>query len=175
MFRCVALPARVPGTLLLHSMPGRYELLESAWLQIQEEQVSVIVCLAEWEEVEEKSSDYAHALEHRTAPCAVQVFAIPDRGAPLNREEFWTLTRDISRRLSVGETVLVHCAGGVGRTAMFATCVLIALGEPASLARSTVSRAGSTVETSSQAEIIRWCAAMTSAAGKSRCVDDSSN
>jgi len=31
MFRRVDLPAGVPGKLLLHSMPGRYEAIESVW------------------------------------------------------------------------------------------------------------------------------------------------
>jgi len=46
--------------------------------------------------------------------------------------------------------VLIHCAGGVGRTAMLAISVLLALGEPMNEAESVVSRAGSTVETTPQ-------------------------
>jgi protein-tyrosine phosphatase len=53
-------------------------------------------------------------------------------------------------RLQSGEAVLVHCAGGVGRTAMLAVSILVALGEPVDDARMAVSRAGSTVETASQ-------------------------
>jgi protein-tyrosine phosphatase len=60
--------------------------------------------------------------------------------------------------LQSGETVLIHCAGGVGRTAMLAVCVLLALGEPVGDARSAVSRAGSTIETAPQNQLIMWCA-----------------
>ena len=43
MFRRVDLPAGVPGRLLLHSMPGRYEAIESVWHQVRNEAVGAIV------------------------------------------------------------------------------------------------------------------------------------
>jgi len=162
MFRRVDLPAGVPGRLLLHSMPGRYEAIESVWHQVRNEAVRAIVCLAEKDEVQEKSSEYARALEAGTVPCLVFPFEIPDRGAPEDQDGFWGLAGDIAKRLQSGEAVLIHCAGGVGRTATLAVCVLLALGEPVSNARSVVSRAGSTVETASQSKIISWCASQVS-------------
>ena len=158
MFRRVVLPARVPGRLLLHSMPGRYEAIESVWHQLRNEAVRAIVCLAEKDEIHEKSFEYAEALESGTVPCSVLPFEIPDRGAPEDRDAFWALAGDVANRLRCGETVLIHCAGGVGRTATLAICVLLALGEPAGEARSVVSRAGSTVETAPQSKLISWCA-----------------
>jgi protein-tyrosine phosphatase len=162
MFRGVDLPARVPGRLLLHSMPGRHEAIESVWNQVRNEAVHAIVCLAEKDELQEKSREYARALEVGTVPCLVLHFEIPDRGAPENRDGFWALARGVAKRLQSGEAVLVHCAGGVGRTATLAVCVLLALGEPVSNARSMVSRAGSTVETALQSQLISWCASRVS-------------
>ena len=162
MFRHVDLPAGVPGRLLLHSMPGRYEAIESVWHQVRNEAICVIVCLAEKDELHEKSAEYAQALEAGTVPCSVLSFEIPDRGAPEDRNAFWTLAGDVAKRLQSGEAVLIHCAGGVGRTATLAVCVLLALGEPVSNARSVVSRAGSTVETAPQSKIISWCASQVS-------------
>jgi len=159
MFRRVDLPARVPGKPLLHSMPGRYEAIESVWTQVRKEAVGAIVCLAEKDELYEKSFEYAQALEAGAVPCSVLAFEIPDRGAPEDRDAFWALAGDVGKRLESGEVVLIHCAGGVGRTATLAVCVLLALGEPAGAARSAVSRAGSTVETASQRQLISWCAA----------------
>ena len=158
MFRRVDLPARVPGRLLLHSMPGRYEAIESVWDQVRIEAVRVIVCLAEKDEIHEKSFEYAQALEAGTVPCSVLHFEIPDRHAPEDRDGFWALAGDVAQRLQSGGNVLIHCAGGVGRTATLAISVLLALGEPASAARSVVSRAGSTVETAPQSRLISWCA-----------------
>ena len=58
--------------------------------------------------------------------------------------------------------MLIHCAGGVGRTAMLAISVLLALGEPMKEAESVVSRAGSIVETMPQIEMLSWCASQVS-------------
>jgi protein-tyrosine phosphatase len=162
MFRRVDLPARVSGRLLLHSMPGRYEAIESVWHQVRKEAVRAIVCLAEKDEIREKSFEYALALETGTVPCSVVPFEIPDRGAPEDQHAFWALAGDVAKRLQSGETVLIHCAGGVGRSATLAISVLLALGESASDARSLVSRAGSTVETAPQSQLISWCASQVS-------------
>jgi protein-tyrosine phosphatase len=157
MFRRVGLPAQVRGRLLLHSMPGRCEAIENVWHQVRNEAVHAIVCLAEEDEIHEKSFEYAGALEAGTVPCSVLHFGIPDRGAPEDRDSFWALAGDVAKRLQSGESVLIHRAGDVGRTVTLAICVLLALGEAAGEARRMVSRAGSTVETAPQSELIFWC------------------
>jgi protein-tyrosine phosphatase len=78
---------------------------------------------------------------------------------PEDRDAFWALANDVANRLQSGEAVLIHCAGGVGRTAMLAISVLLALGESMNEAESVVSRAGSLVETMPQIEMLSWCAA----------------
>ncbi len=164
MFRCVELPARVPGRLLLHSMPGRFEAIESVWHQLRSEAVGAIVCLSEIYEIRVKSSAYAEALECGTVPCSVLPFQIREGGVPEDRESFWTLAKDVANRLQSGEAVLIHCTGGVGRTAMLAVSVLLALGEPMNQAETVVSVAGSTVETMPQIEMLSWCATRASLA-----------
>jgi protein-tyrosine phosphatase len=158
MFRRVDLPARVPGRLLLHSMPGRFETIERVWHHLKSEAVGAIVCLTEEYEIRLKSSKYAEALETGTVPCSVVPFEIREGGVPEDRDAFWALAKDVASRLQSGEAVLIHCAGGVGRTAMLAVSVLLALGEPIDEAESLVSRAGSTVETMPQIEMLSWCA-----------------
>ena len=158
MFRCVELPAWVPGRMLLHSMPGRFEAIEKVWHQVRSDAVGSIVCLTETFEIRQKSFRYAEALEAGTVPCSVLPFEIREGGVPADRESFWTLASDIANQLHSGQVVLIHCAGGVGRTAMLAVSVLIALGEPINEAEDLVSRAGSTVETMVQMEMLSWCA-----------------
>jgi protein-tyrosine phosphatase len=162
MFRRVDLPARVPGRLLLHSMPGRFETIERVWQQLKSEAVGAIVCLNEEYEIRLKSSKYADALETGTVPCSVVPFEIREGGVPADRDAFWALANDLAIRLRCGEALLIHCAGGVGRTAMLAVSVLLALGEPFNEAESAVSRAGSIVETIAQIEMLSWCAAQAS-------------
>jgi hypothetical protein len=82
MFRRVAIASRIPGKLLLHSMPGRYEALENVWVQVRNEGVHAIVCLAEKDKLHERSSEYVRALAANTVPCPVILFEVPDRGAP---------------------------------------------------------------------------------------------
>ena len=158
MFRVVDLPERVTGRLLLHSMPGRFEAIDSVWHQVKSEAVGAIVCLAEDYEIRLKSSRYAEALETGTVPCSVLPFEIREGGVPEDRDSFWALANNVANRLESGEVVLIHCAGGVGRTAMLAITVLLALGQPMHEAESVVSRAGSTVETMPQIEMLSWCA-----------------
>ena len=159
MFRRVDLPARIPGTLLLHSMPGRFETIEKVWQQLKIDAVGAIACLSEEYEIRLKSSKYADALESGTVPCCVVSFEIREGGVPADRDAFWALANDLANRLRSGEALLIHCAGGVGRTAMLAVSVLLALGEPFNEAESAVARAGSIVETMSQIEMLSWCAA----------------
>lgn len=162
MFRSVELPARISGRLLLHSMPGRFEALERVWHQLRSEAVGAIVCLTEKFEIRMKSSKYAEALETGTVPCSVLPFEIREGGVPADRDAFWALANDVAKRLQFGEAVLIHCAGGVGRTAMLAVSVLLVLGEPMIEAENVVSRAGSIVETMPQIEMLSWCASRVS-------------
>jgi protein-tyrosine phosphatase len=140
-------------------MPGRFEAIERVWHHLRSEAVGAIVCLTEEHEIRLKSYKYAEALETGTVPCSVLPFEIREGGVPEDRDAFWTLVNNIANRLQSGEAVLIHCAGGLGRTAMFAISVLLALGEPMNKAESTVSRAGSIVETMPQIEMLSWCAA----------------
>ena len=168
MFRTVLLPDHVPGKLLLHSMPGRYEVIAQTWHAVKSHRVGVMVCLAEVDEIRERSCDYADALDAGTLPCPVLSFGIPDRGAPDDREGFYALAHDVALRLRGGEIVLIHCAGGVGRTALLAISVLLILGQPLNQARGVVSLAGSTVETAPQSALLVWCAGQASDKAGSR-------
>jgi protein-tyrosine phosphatase len=159
MFRRVDLPTLIPGRLLLHSMPGRFEALEKVWHHVETEAIGAIICLNEPHEIRLKSGQYATALENGEVPCAVVAFQISEGGVPADRIAFWKLATDIAERLRGGERVLVHCAGGVGRTALLAVSVLMALGLSMEDAESATSRAGSIVETMPQVEMLSWCAA----------------
>jgi predicted protein tyrosine phosphatase len=120
--------------------------------------VGLIVCLAERAEIGKKSLAYARAIDAGTLPCPVMLFEIPDYGVPADREEFWKRACHLAERLQNGETLLIHCGAGVGRTGTLATAVLLALRLPASIAEEAVSAAGSGAEKQAQRELIAWCA-----------------
>src|SRR5512145_1306650 len=98
MFRHVELPPWVPGRLLLHSMPGRFETIEEVWQQLKSDAVAAIVCLTEEYEIRLKSSKYADALETVTVPCAVVPFELREGGVPADRDAFWALATDLANR-----------------------------------------------------------------------------
>jgi protein-tyrosine phosphatase len=158
MFRNVELPRSIAGKLLLHSMPGRREPLESVWQQVREEAVGRIVCLTGTDEIKSKSPAYAQSLEGGTTPCPVVMYAMSDYGVPTDVDSFWALACDIARDLRTGARVLIHCAAGIGRTGTLATSVLIALGMDEDSACAMVMCAGSCPETESQCGVVAWCA-----------------
>ena len=164
MFREVELPPGVSGRLFLHSMPGRYEPLDKVWFQVKENRVKAIVCLSDISEIREKSHAYASAVESGTVPCAIRPFPVPDYAVPEDREEFWRFAVDVAKQLRSGDAVLVHCGAGIGRTGTFATCVLLALGQPMAEATRAVSKAGSHAEVEPQKKFILWCASRGKAA-----------
>jgi predicted protein tyrosine phosphatase len=71
----------------------------------------------------------AHGLGVRALP-------IRDRSVPLpvQREELAALVRDIIAALGAGDTVVIHCRGGLGRSGLVAACVLRTLGLDATAA-----------------------------------------
>ena len=158
MYRTVRLPHDIAGRLFLGSMPGRYEVFEEAWRAIVEHGVTRVICLVPPDELQDKSPRYARALREKQVPWVHESFPVEDFEAPADREAFWTLARETAARLGAGETVLAHCAAGIGRTGTFAVCVLLALGLTAATARAAVRSAGAGPQTSAQEDVVHWAA-----------------
>ena len=156
MYRAVKLPDRVTGRLYLGSMPGRYEVFEEAWRAIVGHRVTRVICLVPAEELQDKSPLYARAVQEARTPWVHESFPIEDLEAPTNRTAFWELARKAARLLTEGETILVHCAAGIGRTGTFSVCVLLALGMTPAAARAAVRRAGSGPQNAAQDEVVCW-------------------
>lgn len=153
--RKVTLPSDIQGTLLLHSMPGRDEPWPDFINQAQQEGVDEIVCLTPFSEIAEKSPDYAAAIAQGAIPFHKVDSPIENYGVPADNAAFAETVRRAARSLEAGNTVLVHCAGGIGRTGLFASCVLQALGLDTDAAVARVEQAGSGAETSAQRDLIR--------------------
>lgn len=86
-------------------------------------------------------------------------YHLPIQDVSIPNEQFETdwerVGPEIRQRLGAGESVLVHCRGGLGRTGTIAARLLIELGEDAqqALHRVRVARVG-TVETEEQEEYV---------------------
>ncbi|VGO16058.1 hypothetical protein PDESU_04648 [Pontiella desulfatans] len=138
------------GSLYLHSMPGKEEPLAECFQALEETSVDRIICLNRQDELDEKSPDYAKAIADGTLPCEHIHFPIGNFGVPEDREAFLTLAKEFAEQLKAGKNILVHCAGGVGRTGTLASCITTALNKPLSL----VTAAGGKAETDQQRELI---------------------
>jgi protein-tyrosine phosphatase len=68
-------------------------------------------------------------------------FPIPDREVPASEAKFSEALRGASEGLSRGKNLLIHCRQGVGRTGLFAACLLIRTGMSPSAAVDIVSAA----------------------------------
>ncbi len=151
MLRTVTLPEQLTlGRLYLCSMPGRSEPLDEFLREIQEAGISHIVCLVPDDEIEEKSPEYLVAIEGDHLPARLLRFEIPDYGLPGNPADLDRMLDFIRERMDAGESVVVHCAYGVGRTGTVSALLLARLGLPLEAAIQTIRRAGSTPDTSNQ-------------------------
>lgn len=160
MYRAVRLPDDIAGRLYVGSMPGRYEVFDEAWRAIIDHGVTRVICLVPPEELRDKSPLYARAVDEARMPWVHESFPIEDFEAPTDREAFWAMARKAARLLDEGETLLVHCAAGIGRTGTFSVCVLLALGLAPAAARAAVRKVGSAPENAAQDDVIRWAAGL---------------
>ncbi len=158
MFRPVQLPSQVEGELFLHSMPGRFEPLEETLAAIQGRGIQRVVCLTPLEEVWRKSTAYACLLEAGTFSWRQKMFPIKDFNVPEDREAYLGLARELASALRSGERLLIHCAGGIGRTGTLAVVILLALGLGELEALQAVEMAGSGPENDKQRALVTWCA-----------------
>src|SRR5690606_3821274 len=88
----------VPGRLLLSSMPGRFEPLDTFLRAAREESVVAVVCLVPWRELESKAPDYAAFVRGR-APWAFRHHPIEDFGEPDDEAGFVSLVREVAEDL----------------------------------------------------------------------------
>jgi protein-tyrosine phosphatase len=86
----------------------------------------VVVCLCEEHELAERYPEYVQWLLANVPTRAVWS-PVPDFHAPSLNEAVELLTL-VRTRLDRGETVLMHCAGGIGRTGTMAAALLITMG-----------------------------------------------
>ena len=152
------MPPGISGTLFLHSMPGREEPLQAAWAEASRQEIKGIVCLTGSHEIRAKSPDYATAMDTGSVPFEMLCCEIPDYETPSDREAFCKLVFKVATRVKNGDSMLIHCGAGIGRTGMFATAVLMAMGLSQKQAAEEVSKAGSGAETDGQNAFLSLCA-----------------
>ncbi len=158
----------VPGQLGLTLAPGKktdekdvqWERdLETDLKRLREEYgVGVLVSLMERDEYSDLQIPELFQKAEQQG-MAVLYLPIPDYGVPNASEDddYRPFIEDVANRIEEGETVIVHCRGGLGRSGMVAASVLVALGQSAEEAIKTVrgARKGA-IETPDQEDRVRW-------------------
>lgn len=146
-----------PGKVGITLLPGRRDLgrdLERDLTALRGERVARIVCLVP---VDELASYGVGDLMERYAARGLRVHHSPmmDQGIS-SLEQTRAAVRFIDDGVIAGENVVVHCAGGLGRSGMTAACWLVAHGLSATAAIDEVRRVRSprAVETSVQADFV---------------------
>ena len=110
-------------------MPGfAHWPLDAAFRQIAERKVDRIVCLEDEGKILDRSPAYWRALTSGDLPAPATWLPVEDYGVPLDLPAYVAEVHRIVDALRAGERILVHCAGGCGRSGTFACLVLVALG-----------------------------------------------
>ena len=134
------IPAPTAGRLAIMPRPRGGDWLEDEVRAWRSAGVDVVLSLltpgeiAELDLAEEASICNALGIEFLTFP-------IPDRGIPSGREAVLRLAIDLRQGLTEGKSIAIHCRQGIGRAAMIAICVLIAMGLDPKVALAQVSTA----------------------------------
>jgi Tyrosine phosphatase family len=163
-FRPVQLPSDTPGKLLLSGMPGRAQPWHQFVAESQANHLSLVVCLTPAGEMEELSPPYAQAVRSGEAPFGEpsaggtgwMLLPAPNYGVPIDPTAFASGIHAITSRLQAGQTVLLHCAAGMGRTGSAAACVLKHLGLDTAEALARVRATGSNPENAAQSGWVNW-------------------
>ncbi|MFW2332522.1 protein-tyrosine phosphatase family protein [Ilumatobacter sp.] len=152
----VPLPPDVPGELLLCGKraiaDGRFAHPSMPW--------TTVVCLCQRHELAGRYPGYVDWLddpESNSIWWPVHDLGAASVGATL------PFIDGLAARLRAGETLLVHCAAGIGRAGTTAVCILVRLGVPIDDALATVrdSRAMAGPEAGAQLMLVREIAAAT--------------
>ncbi len=154
LLRPVALPDAARGALWLHSMPGRREAWERFVTDAQAARLGLIVCLTPRHELASLSPDYDAALREGSLPARWQHLPMRDFGLADNVAAFRDGIVALAREVDAGESVLLHCAAGIGRTGTAAACLLKSLGLTRDEALQHVRDAGSSPESAAQSGLI---------------------
>lgn len=152
--RAVDLPADVPGRLWLGAMPGRFQSWPAFQNDVRNHRLAMVVCLTPLNEMAELAPAYSQAVGRGELPfrwlhLPMRNFGLPE-DVPLFRREVLQIAQALRR----GDSVMLHCAAGIGRTGSTAACVLKALGVATEDSLTRVRQAGSNPENALQSGLV---------------------
>jgi protein-tyrosine phosphatase len=155
-FRPLALPEAEsgPGALWLAPMPGHLEPWEEFLAHARRAHLSRIVCLTPREEITLLSAPYDEALQQGGLLCAWTHLPMRNFALSEDAQAFRQGVVTLAQAVRDGESILLHCAAGIGRTGTAAACILKQLGLDRTQALQRVRDAGSNPESARQSGLI---------------------
>ena len=152
--RLLPMEDRCPGSLWLGSMPGRFERWSAFMTEARRNKLSLVVCLAPPEEVASLSPAYWRAIAEGSLDFRFLHLPMQNFGLPRDLAGFRDGIEQMAASLAAGDTVMLHCAAGIGRTGTAAACLLKRLGLATPEALQRVSDAGSNPENAVQSGLV---------------------
>jgi protein-tyrosine phosphatase len=129
-----------PGRLAVAPRPRGGDWLEDEARSWRRSGVDVVVSALTSDEVANLAlSDEQELL--RSHDIIFVSFPIVDRTIPTSQADVGTLVERLARFILDGKNVLIHCRQGIGRSALIAACVLVALGVSADTALEEIAKA----------------------------------
>jgi len=120
--------------------PRGGDWLEDEVRSLREQGVDVVASLLTADEVEELRLEQEPAL-CRAAGLEFLSFPVEDRSVPSSAQDASRFALALHQRAAQGNSVVIHCRGGIGRSALVAALVLAAHGIPAEEAFEQVAEA----------------------------------
>ena len=137
----IELPAGTKGRLGITISPGRRDRgreLAADLNVLAHEKVARVICMVTNDELEWAGvPNLASAVSARGMQ--FRHFPVPDQNVPA-MEDTVALVRGMLEALQQGESVVIHCMGGLGRSGTLAACTLTALGAAAAESIAAVRR-----------------------------------
>ena len=123
----------VPGRLWLC---GKHRVAPDPEATLESIEADTVVCLTEAHELEDRYPAYVEWLD-AALPSRAVWFPVHDLHAP-NLRDARPFYEDLVARIRHGDTLLVHCAAGIGRAGTTAVAILLLLGVGVDEALATV-------------------------------------
>lgn len=115
------------GKLGIMARPRGGEWLEDELMKLRSQDVKVIVSLLERPEIYELDLQQESALAESIGLDFLH-FPIPDRSIPGNESDATRFISKLVQKLAEGQSIVIHCRMGIGRSSIIAGKVLLEMG-----------------------------------------------